>query len=121
MWSCNGFGLLPNPVARKHKDLSGGILPRHALRMFVFAALLIVGLALAAVLIWEGFTAGSNPNPLAPHTDTAAAVLDIAVLVFREGLECILVLAAVTAGMAGSSAVYRRRWPRARALRLLRR
>jgi high-affinity iron transporter len=37
-----------------------------------------------------------------------ASILDIAVLVFREGLECILVLAAVTAGMVGSSAVYRR-------------
>ncbi len=108
IWSCNGFGLLPNPAARKHNDLSGGILPRHAWRTFVFAALWIAGLALAAVLIWEGFTTGGNPNPLAPHTDTTAAVLDIAVLVFREGLECILVLAAVTAGMAGSSAVYRR-------------
>jgi high-affinity iron transporter len=42
------------------------------------------------------------------HTDATAAILDISVLVFREGLECILVLAAVTAGMVGSSAVYRR-------------
>lgn len=42
------------------------------------------------------------------NSDATAAVLDIGVLVFREGLECILVLAAVTAGMVGSSAVYRR-------------
>jgi high-affinity iron transporter len=42
------------------------------------------------------------------NSDATAAILDIGVLVFREGLECILVLAAVTAGMAGSSAIYRR-------------
>ncbi len=79
-----------------------------ALRKFFLAALWIGGLALAAVLIWEGFTSSGNPDPLAPHSDPTAAVLDIGVLVFREGLECILVLAAVTAGMVGSSSVYRR-------------
>jgi high-affinity iron transporter len=73
-----------------------------------FAGLWIGALTLAAVLIWEGFAAGGNPDPLAPHSDATAAVLDIGVLVFREGLECILVLAAVTAGMVGSSTVYRR-------------
>jgi len=78
------------------------------LRTFFFAALWIGGLALAAVLIWEGFTSSGNPDPLAPHSYPTAAVLDIGVLVFREGLECILVLAAVTAGMVGSSAIYRR-------------
>ncbi len=36
------------------------------------------------------------------------AGLNIAVLVFREGLECILVLAAVTANMAGSRRAYQR-------------
>ena len=37
-----------------------------------------------------------------------AAVLNIAVLVFREGLECVLVLAAITASMVGAAGVYRR-------------
>jgi high-affinity iron transporter len=77
-------------------------------RKFFFAALWIGALALAAVLIWEGFIGGGNPDPLAPNTDGTAAVVDIGVLVFREGLECILVLSAVTAGMVGSSAIYRR-------------
>ena len=76
--------------------------------MFCRAVLWIGGLTLAAVLLREGFTARGNPDPLSPPSDATAAVLDIAVLVFREGLECILVLAAVTAGMVGSSAVYRR-------------
>jgi high-affinity iron transporter len=72
------------------------------------AALWIGGGCLAAVLIWQAFAAKGNPNPLEPNSVPAAAVLDIGVLVFREGLECILVLAALTAGMVGSSAVYRR-------------
>ncbi len=38
----------------------------------------------------------------------SAAVLDIGVLVFREGLECILVLAAITATMGTSGEDYRR-------------
>jgi high-affinity iron transporter len=38
-----------------------------------------------------------------------AAALNIGVLVFREGLECILVLAAITASMTGASRRYR--WP----------
>jgi high-affinity iron transporter len=77
-------------------------------RILFFVVLWIGGLTLAAALIWEGFTAKGNPDPLAPHADATAAVVDIGVLVFREGLECILVLAAVTAGMIGSSAAYRR-------------
>jgi high-affinity iron transporter len=38
----------------------------------------------------------------------APASLNIALLVFREGLECILVLAAVTANMSGARQAYRR-------------
>jgi len=78
------------------------------LRIFLSVPLWVGGLILAAALIWTGFTANGNPDPLAPQTDTTSAILDIGVLVFREGLECILVLAAVTAGMVGSSAAYRR-------------
>ena len=37
-----------------------------------------------------------------------SATLDIAVLVFREGLECILVLSALTASMIGTNQSYRR-------------
>lgn len=36
------------------------------------------------------------------------STLNIAVLVFREGLECILVLAAITAGLTGARATFRR-------------
>ena len=65
-------------------------------------------MSVIAVMIWQAFSQGGSPDPLAPHLGFNAAVLDIGVLVFREGLECILVLAAVTATMGASSADYRR-------------
>lgn len=57
--------------------------------------------AAAALLVFQVLRTGGLPNPTA-HGDFEARVLDIAVLVFREGLECILVLAAVTANMSGA-------------------
>jgi high-affinity iron transporter len=64
-----------------------------------FRTVFLVGCALlvGGTLAWQAFAASGNPNPLAPDTNSSAAVLDIGVLVFREGLECILVLAAITA------------------------
>jgi high-affinity iron transporter len=61
-----------------------------------------------AVLTWRGIVSLGNPDPLAPQTSRSAAVFDITVLVLREGLECILVLAAITAGLIGEQQRYRR-------------
>lgn len=73
------------------------------------AVLLSLGCVLVvAVMIWQAFSHGGSPDPLAPHLGVGAATLDIGVLVFREGLECILVLAAITASMGTSSDDYRR-------------
>jgi high-affinity iron transporter len=63
----------------------------------------LVALALAPViglLIWQGVTSSGNPDPTIPNTSHLAAILDTSVLVFREGLESILVLAAITAGIS---------------------
>ncbi len=60
------------------------------------------------VLIWQGFTASGAPNPLAYKAGSTAGILDISVLVFREGLECVLVLSAVTASMGKTAQNYRR-------------
>ena len=68
-----------------------------------------VGLAIVVVvMVWQAVTAGGNPNPESPPPNSLAASVDIAVLVFREGLECILVLAALTASMVGSDSPFRR-------------
>ncbi len=64
-------------------------------------AAVLVAVALLAVLLWRSTWSLGNPDPLAPNASRSAAVFDIAVLVLREGLECILVLAAITAGLTG--------------------
>jgi len=56
-------------------------------------------LLILAILVWQGITAAGNPSPTANPSGSLAGVLDIAVLVFREGLECVLVLSAITASM----------------------
>jgi high-affinity iron transporter len=72
------------------------------------ALLLLGALLVASILVWQALSAGGSPDPLARGTSSTAATLDIGVLVFREGLECILVLAAITASMVGASRWYRR-------------
>jgi high-affinity iron transporter len=88
--------------SRQRRGGKGGGLPLNLM------ALPLAGLSIVSLLIWQGITASGNPNPLDAPVGSAAAMLDIGVLVFREGLECILVLAAVTAGMVGAQAKYRR-------------
>ena len=70
--------------------------------------LLVAAAIVTGVLIWQGVTAQGSPDPTQPHTSKTVAMLDIAVLVFREGLECILVLSAITASMVGDRSVLRR-------------
>jgi high-affinity iron transporter len=71
-------------------------------------SLIVCALIIVVVLVWQGVTAQGNPDPTAPHTSPTAAVLDIAVLVFREGLESILVLAAIIASMTGEKQSHRK-------------
>jgi len=61
-----------------------------------------------AMLVWQGVTAQGAPDPMRPNTSPTVAFLDIGILVFREGLECILVLAAITASMVGAKQSHRR-------------
>ena len=79
--------------------------PATAARLRFRIVLLAAVFVVAGVLVWQGITAKGNPNPETPHISPAAATLDIGVLVFREGLECILVLSAITASMIGEQTV----------------
>jgi high-affinity iron transporter len=69
---------------------------------------LTAGLLVAGILFWQGVTAKGAPDPTLPQTSPTVALLDIGVLVFREGLECILVLSAITASMVGANQVHQR-------------
>ena len=67
--------------------------------------------AVIALLVWSALAAsGGVPDPTESggQLSHGAVVLDSALLVFREGLETILVLAAVTASMLGAAAAYRK-------------
>ena len=76
---------------------------RLAFRIFLISAAILV----AGVLIWQGLTASGNPNPT-PNMSPTSAAMDIGVLVFREGLESILVLAAIIASMTGEKQSHRK-------------
>ena len=81
---------------------------RLGLRRLLRSATIVIGAAaLAALLVWQGITAAGSPNPTS-GTSFPAAALDIAVLVTREGLECVLVLAALVAGLKGKNYGYQR-------------
>jgi high-affinity iron transporter len=74
--------------------------------------LVLSSLALVGALIWGATIASGVPDP----TDDAvrksmsggAVVVGAGILVFREGLETILVLSAITASMVGANAAQRR-------------
>lgn len=72
------------------------------------AGISIAALAVIAILLWQGIFAQGAPDPSQPNTGKTVAALDIGVLVFREGLECILVLAAITASMTGAKRTHRK-------------
>ena len=54
-------------------------------------------LLVAAVLLWQAITAYGVPDPMNKNLSSSAAILSCGILVFREGLEAILVLSAITA------------------------
>jgi len=82
--------------------------PRKPWPMWGTVTLALAALLVVSMLIWQGITANGAPDPTKANTTSISAFLDIAVLVFREGLECILVLSAITASMTGSQGVFRR-------------
>ena len=78
---------------------------------FYLWVLVVLAVASAAVVLGWG-SSGGTPNPAvaatARHMGRTTAVIDSAILVFREGLETILVLAAITASFRGANSVYKR-------------
>jgi high-affinity iron transporter len=70
-----------------------------------------LGVVAVGLLVWQMITAGGGtPDPTDPtaHLSHLAVVLDSGILVLREGLETILVLAVLTASMRGANSGYRK-------------
>src|SRR5436309_15740757 len=106
---------MPSTLAREVcQQPKANVLPRatpenrSSRTLVVRVSLLFAALFVIAIFVWQGIAAHGAPDPLQAHTTATVASLDIGVLVFREGLECILVLAAVTASMTGSRQAHRR-------------
>lgn len=74
---------------------------------FIKTALVCLsGILVLAVLVWQAIAASGNPDPVAHGISPTAGIIYTAVLVYREGLECILVLSAVIAGLIRTQKVY---------------
>ena len=59
----------------------------------------------AAIFVWEGIVAAGSPLPT-PTKSLPEAALSITILVAREGLECILVLAVLATGLRDKNRKY---------------
>ncbi len=79
----------------------------HRAKYAIWIGLAALGLVFAA-MVWEISRPSGSPDPTVRGATKSSVILDIGVLVFREGLECVLVLAAITAGLTGDQERYRR-------------
>ena len=77
---------------------------------YVWVALVLAVATVAVILGWHSSGGTVNPGVAANarHMSRTTAVINSAILVFREGLETILVLAAITASFRGANSVYKR-------------
>ena len=75
-----------------------GLLKKLGLTVFNGKSILIgLGLILiTGIMIWQGVAFAGVPDPTNDNLNVTAAILSCGLLVFREGLEAILVLAAIT-------------------------
>jgi high-affinity iron transporter len=84
------------------------IIRRALVRAFFRIGVLAAAILLIVMIIWQGIATDGAPDPTRVNTSPTVAFMDIGVLVFREGLECVLVIAAITASMTGNNQVHRR-------------
>jgi high-affinity iron transporter len=87
------------PISTSTENASLSTEPK-SWRWLIYLVVGLSALPIVGILIWQGVTSHGSPDPTTPNTSHLSAILDISVLVFREGLESILVLAAITAGLS---------------------
>jgi high-affinity iron transporter len=83
---------------------------RQKWSFYLWVAIVLAIAVTAVILGWHSSGGTSDPSNAvnAEHMSRTTAVINSAILVFREGLETILVLAAVTASFRGANRVYKR-------------
>jgi high-affinity iron transporter len=84
--------------------------PGERLSLYLWTAVALAVGVVAIVLGWHAKGGTTNPTALPPdmRLSQTSVVINSAILVFREGLECILVVAAVTASLRGANRDFRR-------------
>jgi high-affinity iron transporter len=93
------------PKAEKKRDFRPlGYHGSHQIKAAFYATVIAAALIVAGVLVWQGVTEGGNPavptGMASENISPIAGIVNAGILVFREGLEAILVLAALTASLA---------------------
>jgi high-affinity iron transporter len=88
------------PAKRAHERVS----------FYVWTVVVLAVAVTAVILGWHATGGTADPTDLPPGRSLShtTVVINSAILVFREGLETILVLAAVTASFLGANRLYRR-------------
>ena len=88
------------PAKRAHERVS----------FYVWTVIVLAVAVTAVILGWRATGGTTDPTDLPPGRSLShtTVVVNSAILVFREGLETILVLAAVTASFLGANKAYRR-------------
>jgi high-affinity iron transporter len=76
--------------------------------LYIWTAVILAVAVAAVILGWHAHGGTPDPTDPAVHMGRSTAVVNSAVLVFREGLETILVLAAITASFLGGNRAYRK-------------
>ncbi len=82
--------------------------PGSQTSLYVWTAVVLAVCVAAVILGWHAHGGTPNPAEAGPRMSPTSAVIDSGVLVFREGLETILVLAAITASFLGANRAYRK-------------
>src|SRR5579875_2732217 len=101
---------LRQPAASSRPPAREGKRTSERVSFYVWTAVVLAVAVLAVVLGWHARGGTTDPTalPAGHRLSHTTVVLNSAILVFREGLETILVLAAVTASFLGANRVYRR-------------
>jgi high-affinity iron transporter len=95
-------------TAKTTKPAKSRTAPRWSFYLWVGVVLVVA--CVAVILGWH--SGGGTVDPSDPanalHMSRTTAVVNSGILVFREGLETILVLAAITASFRGANSIYKR-------------
>jgi high-affinity iron transporter len=94
---------LEHRASKPHKRLN------ERVSFYLWTVIVLAVAVVVVVLGWHAKGGPTNPTALPAHRlNHTTVVINSAILVFREGLETILVLAAVIASFQGGNRVYRR-------------